>query len=218
MNHRHVTLVITLLGSSLWAQQKTMPAPTTTRPLETRVARYEDPQREAWQKPNEVVAAFKLKKTDVVADIGAGTGYFSRRFARVVPKGKVYAVDIAADILEWLRNKAAEEKITNIETILSKEDDPMLPPNSVNLVFICDAAHHITNRPALYKKLAAATKKGGRMAILDFPPDLPDRPHPPEELIPREQSIKEADEAGFQFVEELKIPGRQYFLLFKKKS
>jgi ubiquinone/menaquinone biosynthesis C-methylase UbiE len=154
----------------------------------------------------------------VVADIGAGTGYFSRRLAKAVaPEGKVYAVDIAADILGYLKERADKENIHNLETIVSHEDDPMLPASAVDLAFFCDTTHHIPNRMNFYRKLARALKEHGRMAIVDYPPDSSQHPHSPDQLVPRSQAISEAEEAGFTLVKDLQFLPRQYFLVFEKK-
>ncbi len=205
----------------VWAafgQQTAMPPATGNRPLADRIASFENPERASWQKPDEIVAALKLKKGDVVADIGAGTGYFSRRFAKAVgPQGKVYAVDISADVFEYLKQEAEKQQLNNIETVVSRVDDPLLPKDTVDLAFFCDVTHHVANRVQFYKKLGLALKKKGRMAIIDYPPDSPRKPHKPEELVPQSQVIAEAREAGFKLVHEYRFLPRQYFLLFQKQ-
>src|SRR5437016_986867 len=167
-------ILIVLCSVLACGQQTTMPPPSQNRPLPDRIASMERPERDEWQKPGEVVKALALKNGDVVADIGAGTGYFARPLARAVaPRGKVYAVDIAADVLGYLQTRAQKEGIRNIETITSREDDPMLPPNSVDLAFFCDVTHHIAHRADFYRKLAPGLKPHGRMAIIDYPPESP---------------------------------------------
>ena len=187
------TLFLLLACASVFPQQTSMPRPTQSRPLQDRIADFEKPGRERWQKPDRVIRALKLKKADVVADIGAGTGYFTRRFARAVPQGKVYAVDVAEDILGYLKKEADKLNLQNIEIIVSREDDPMLPPGAVDLAFFCDTTHHIANRVAFYRKMSQGLKQGGRMAILDFPPDAPDKPHKPEQHVSRAQAVSEAE-------------------------
>ena len=115
----------------------------------------EDPSRDAWQKPHEVVMALDLKPTDTVADIGAGTGYFARRFA--LHASKVYAVDIDQKLLAIASSKAP----ANLQTILAAPDDPRLPPRSTDLIFFCDVVHHLGDRPVFYRKLANVLKPGG---------------------------------------------------------
>ena len=133
----------------------------------------EDPSRDAWQKPHEVVMALDLKPTEVIADIGAGTGYFARRFAHHA--AKVYAVDIDDKLLAIIRQNAPP----NLETILSAPDDPRLPAAKIDTIFFCDVLHHIENRPAYYTKLAQALKPNGRIVVVDFyKKELPVGPPP----------------------------------------
>lgn len=200
------------------AQQTSMPPPTEARPLADRIGRFERPERQTWQRADEIVQALQLKNGMVVADIGAGSGYFTRRFAKAVaPNGKVYAVDIAADILGYLKEQAKKQDIHNIEIVVSHQDDPMLPNSSVDLAFFCDTTHHIANRVNFYRKLGRALKEHGQMAIVDYPPDSPQHPHNPEQLVPRSQVISEAEEAGFRPIKDFPFLPRQYFLLFEKK-
>jgi arsenite methyltransferase len=198
--------------------QQRMPPRTQDRPLQDRIKSGERPERESWQKPDEVVQALALKNGDVVADIGAGTGYFTRRLARAVaPDGKVYAVDVAADVLGYLQQEAEKEGVRNIVSIVSHEDDPLLPGNAVDLVFFSDTTHHIANRTDFYRKMLPGLKQHARLAIIDYPPGGDHAPHPPEQLVPRSQVISEAGEAGFKLVDEFSFLPRQYFLLFERR-
>jgi ubiquinone/menaquinone biosynthesis C-methylase UbiE len=207
-----------LFSAATLAQQTTMPRPTTARTLESRITGYERTERDAWMKPDEVVKALELKSGDVVADIGAGSGYFSRRFATAVAPGKVYAVDIDAEVLGYLKDRAAQENLSNLVTVVSKEDDPLLPAGAVDLAFFCDATHHISGRVSFFGKVAQGLKARGRMVVIDFPPGSPRTGHAANELIPQSQMISEAEQAGFRFVKshELLLPGF-YFLVFEKK-
>ncbi len=222
MSHKpsvaRLALSALLCSVTVYAQQKSLPPPTQARPLQDRITTFERPERDEWQKPNEIVEALELKNGTVVADIGAGTGYFTRRFAKAVaPDGKAYAVDVAADILGYLKERADKESIHNIETIVSHEDDPMLPASSVDLAFFADTTHHIPNRVNFYRRLSQGLKEHGRVAIIDYPPDGPHHPHNPDQLVPRSQVVSEAEEAGFRLVKDFKFLPRQYFLLFEKK-
>jgi ubiquinone/menaquinone biosynthesis C-methylase UbiE len=168
----------------------------------------EDPSRDAWQKPDEVVPALNLKPTDTVADIGAGTGYFARRFANHA--AKVYAVDIDAKLLDIAKAKAP----TNVETVLAAPDDPRLPAASVDLIFFCDVLHHIENRPAYYAKLAKALRPGGRIVNIDFyKKDLPVGP-PVSMKLSEDQVIGEFKAAGFGLSQNFSVLPYQYFLMF----
>lgn len=170
----------------------------------------EDPQRDAWQLPHEVILALDLKAQDVVADIGAGTGYFARRFAHHVKK--VYAVDIDAKLLEIAKKTAP----ANVEMVLATPDDPKLPDAAVDTIFFCDVLHHIENRPAYYAKLAKVLKPGGRIVNIDFH-KKPTPFGPPEAMrISEENVIRELEAAGFRKTKSFDILPYQYFLVFQR--
>jgi arsenite methyltransferase len=204
-----LTLTLTLLGAASICAQVTH---QNHHPSSDEFAKVlEDPERDAWQKPHEVLTALKLKPTDAVADIGAGTGYFSRRFA--MHAGKVYAVDIDAKLLEIAKKNAP----SNLTTVLSKPEDPLLPPTSIDVVFFCDVIHHIENRVAYYRKLKPALKPGARIVIVDFyKKQMPIGP-PPEMKLAEDQVIAELKEAGFQLERKEAFLQYQYFLEFKQR-
>lgn len=171
----------------------------------------EDPSRDEWQKPHDVITSLGLKPTDTVADIGAGTGYFARRFA--LHAGKVYAVDIDEKLLEIARDHAPP----NLETILAAPDDPRLPSAQVDTIFFCDVLHHIDNRPAYYAKLAKTLKQGGRIVVIDFyKKELPVGP-PPEMKLSAEEIVAEFQKAGFALAKQLDILPYQYYLFFERR-
>jgi len=175
------------------------------------------PDRDAWQKPPEVVQALELKPGATVADIGAGTGYFSLRFAHHVgPQGKVLAVDIEPKLLERIAQRAGELKLRSLETVLAAPHDPRLKAGSVDLIFICDVIHHIDQRPAYYQLLAQALQPEGRLVIVDFHKrPLPVGP-PPEMKISREEMIREVESTGlFRLAREHTFLPHQYFLVFQ---
>jgi ubiquinone/menaquinone biosynthesis C-methylase UbiE len=168
----------------------------------------EDPSRDVWQKPHAVVMALDLKPTDTVADIGAGSGYFARRFA--LQAGRVYAVDVDEKLLAMVRSKAP----ANLQTILAAPDDPHLAPRSVDMIFFCDVLHHLENRPAYYVKLAKVLKPGGCIVVIDFyKKPLP--VGPPESMkLSDQEVIAEFQKAGFALSKRLDILPYQYFLFF----
>jgi len=171
----------------------------------------EDPSRDAWQKPHEVVMALSLKSTDAIADIGAGTGYFARRFANHA--GKVYAVDIDPKLLAIAEKNAP----ANLKTVLAAPDDSRLQERSVDIIFFCDVLHHIENRAAYYPKLAKALKPGGRIVVIDFyKKDLPVGP-PPSMKLSDDEVIAEFRKAGFTLAKRLDILPYQYYLFFDKR-
>ncbi len=171
----------------------------------------EDPSRDQWQKPHEVVTALGLKPTDAIADIGAGTGYFTRRFAQHA--GKVYAVDIDEQLLAAVRKDAP----ANVTAVLAAPDDPRLPDSSVDVIFFCDVLHHIGNRAAYYPRLAKALKPGGRVVVVDFyKKPLPVGP-PLSMKLSDSEVIEEFQKAGFVLARRLDILPYQYYLWFVKR-
>lgn len=170
----------------------------------------EDPERDAWQKPHEVIQALKLKPSDVVADIGAGTGYFSRRIA--MHAAKVYAVDIDAKLLDIAKKNSP----SNVVTLVSKPDDSLLPPASEDLIFFCDVVHHIENRVAYYQRLIPSLKPGARIVVVDFyKKQLPVGP-PPEMKLTEDQVTAEFQKAGFKRARKESFLQYQYFLEFRR--
>jgi len=169
----------------------------------------EDPSRDAWQKPMEVVQALKLGPTEVVADIGAGTGYFARRFAHHA--AKVYAVDIDAKLLDIVAKSAPP----NLITVLAKPDNPGLEPASVDVIFFCDVLHHLADRPAYFQHLKTALKPGGRIVTVDFyKKELPVGP-PDAMKLSEETIVAEFAAAGFHLSRRETFLPYQYFLEFK---
>ena len=170
----------------------------------------EDPSRDEWQKPHDVVMALRLKSTDAIADIGAGTGYFARRFANHA--GKVYAVDIDPELLAI----AGKNAPANLKTVLAAPDDPRLPEHSVDIVFFCDVLHHIENRAAYYPKVAKALKPGGRIVVIEFyKKEMPIGP-PPSMKLSEDEVIAELKWEGFTLAKRLDTLRYQYYLFFDK--
>ena len=182
------------------------------------IAALEDPARDAWQKPHEVVVALDLKPGETVADIGAGSGYFALRFARHVgAEGRVYAVDVSRDMLAHLERQAAEAKLANVRTIAAPPDDPQLPEGSIDRVFFCDVWHHIDDQAGYLAKLKKALRPGGQVVMIDFHKrDLPVGP-PVSMKIAREVLLTEMAAHGFRLVKEHTFLPYQYFLMFEVK-
>jgi len=170
----------------------------------------EDPSRDAWQKPHEVIMAMEIKQGEVIADIGSGSGYFTRLLA--MHAAKVYAVDIDAALLEILKKNVP----ANVEGVLAAPDDPKLAPASVDTVFICEVLHHIENRPAYLAKLAKVLRPGGRIVVIDFIKGKKS-PGPPEEMkLAEDQVRQEFAAAGFGKVQKADFLPYQYFLTFSR--
>ncbi len=177
----------------------------------------EDPQRADWQKPEDVMAKLGLKPGDAVADLGAGSGYFTLRLARAVgPQGKVYAVDVIPEMLDYIRQRAQLVGVKNIQLVQALPQDPKLLPASVDLIFICDTLHHISDRRTYFPLLARALRPGGRLVNVDFyKKPLPFGP-PLEMKIDKPEMIAEAQSAGFHMVQDFDFLPYQYFLIFQK--
>lgn len=183
------------------------------------VTTLEGPQRVAGQKIDEVVAGLALKPGMTVADIGAGSGLFSRPLAKAVgPAGKVYAVDIQKDLLDYVDKRDKEENIRNVRTVLGEFNDPKLPAKDVDVAFINDVLHHIQNRAAYLKALGTYIKPSGRIAIIEMNKDDPNTPHKaqPELLVGRDEILKWMSDAGFKLVQEHPelFPGTKWYLIF----
>src|SRR5579871_5154788 len=174
---------------------------------------FDDPARDAWQMPYRVIAALKLKPGQSVADIGAGTGYFTVRLARSAAMPKVFAVDIEPSMVSYIRSRAAKEGLKNIVAVQGSADSANLP-EPVDVILIVDTYHHIGNRPAYFRKLAKSLKPGGRLAIIDFKPDSPEGP-PKEFRFPPEKFKTELAGAGYAISEQLDFLPRQQFLIFR---
>jgi SAM-dependent methyltransferase len=174
---------------------------------------FDDPARDAWQKPQEVVQALKFRPDAVIADIGSGTGYFAVRLARMVPEGRVYGVDTEPDMVRYLAERAKREGLGNITPLQGAPDDPRLPEKA-DLVILVDVYHHIDNRERYFRKLRESLKPGGRIAIIDFRPDSPLGP-PRSVRIPPERVKAELKTSGYALAEEHTFLPYQYFLVFE---
>jgi cyclopropane fatty-acyl-phospholipid synthase-like methyltransferase len=174
---------------------------------------FDDPARDTWQLPDRVIATLNLKRGQIVADIGAGTGYFSVRLAKSEAAPKVYAADIEPSMVSYLRERAAKESLNNLIAVLAAADQPNLP-EPVDLVLIVDTYHHIGDREAYFRKLGKSIKPGGRVAIIDFKADSPEGP-PKEFRFPLEKFKSEMGRAGYKLAARHDFLPRQQFLIFE---
>ena len=174
---------------------------------------FDDPERDAWQKPHEVLQALKLAPDASVADIGSGTGYFAVRLAHMVPKGRVYGVDVEPDMVRYLAERAKREGLPNLTAVATKPNDPGIP-SAVDLVILVDTYHHIPSRERYFRNLQKSLKPGGRLAIIDFTMDSPVGP-PQMARIPPEQVKRELRRAGYEIAQEHAFLPHQYFLVFQ---
>jgi ubiquinone/menaquinone biosynthesis C-methylase UbiE len=178
---------------------------------------YEGVNRDDWQQPQRVIAALNIRPGDRVADLGSGGGYFTFRLAEAVgPAGRVYAVDIDRDMVDLIAKRVKQETLSNIEPVLAKPDDPLLPKAGVDLIFTSNTYHHIDKRIAYFANLRKYLRPGGRIAIIDF-----DRRSWFEGLFrhytPTEFIKPEMEQAGYSLQEDLDFLDRQSFLIFTAK-
>lgn len=218
-------IVLTLLASCpLFAQEKSI-NPGINKPFDTPnvpefVERFEREGRDAFDHRKEVVAALGLKEGMAVADVGAGTGLFTRMFSPLVgPKGKVYAVDISDEFVTHVEKLASQQKMENIVGVVCKADSAELPPNSVDLVFICDTYHHFEFPHKTMRSIHKALKPNGHVVLIDFHriPGKSSEWAIGHVRAGQEVFTKEIVDAGFEQIEDKKdLLKESYFLRFEK--
>jgi SAM-dependent methyltransferase len=179
------------------------------------IASLDDPARDAYQKPDEVLKALALRPGEVVADIGAGSGYFALRFARAVGEtGRVFAVDVSPDMVRHLNRRLRDAGVRNVVTVLSDADDPLLPDASVDRFVIVNTWHHVADQAKYLALLKKMLKPGGQVVHIDFHErDLPVGP-PVGMKIAREDLVRQMETAGFRLAAEHGFLPYQYFLVF----
>jgi SAM-dependent methyltransferase len=174
---------------------------------------FDKPERDGWQKPEEVIDALHLDRAASVADVGAGTGYFSVKIAKRIPDGKIFAADVEPDMVRYLGERAGRDQVSNMLPIQASADTANLP-EPVDLILVVDTYHHIGQRIAYFAKLKSSLRPGARLAIIDFRADSPVGP-PVEHRIPPEKVGEELGAAAYTPVENHDFLPRQYFLVFK---
>ncbi|HYC48966.1 MAG TPA: class I SAM-dependent methyltransferase [Burkholderiales bacterium] len=177
---------------------------------------FDDPRRDAWQKPHEVIQALALEPDAVIADIGAGTGYFAVRLAHMTPGGRVYAVDSEPAMVKHLAERAKREGLKNLAAIAAKPSDPALP-EKVDVALFVDVYHHIDSRERYFRQLAGSLKPQGRVAIIDFRIDSPVGP-PRSARIEAARVKSELEKAGYALAQEHTFLPNQYFLIFRVRK
>ncbi len=177
---------------------------------------FDNPERDAWQKPEEVVAALRLAPGSSIADIGAGTGYFIERLSAAVgSRGTVYAVDTEPNLVAHMRERADQGSMANVVPVLASADNPRLPRASLDVALIVDTYHHIDDRLEYFRSVEHLLKPGGRVAVIDWREgDLPEGPGADHKLAPK-QVISEMKAAGYDIAERHTMLPYQYFLVFR---
>ncbi|WP_407888338.1 class I SAM-dependent methyltransferase [Scytonema sp. NUACC26] len=176
----------------------------------------ERPSREGEEQPSKVVNGLNLKSSDIVADIGAGTGYMSFRIAPLVSKGKVLAVDIQPEMLEIIEFFKQERKITNIEPILATLSDPKLPPESIDLALMVDAYHEFEYPREMMEGIVRGLKPGGRVVLVEYRGENPFIAIKALHKMTQKQVKKEMQSVGLVWRETKNFLPQQHFMVFEK--
>ncbi len=179
----------------------------------------ERPEREEEEQPARMVDLLGLKPGDVVADIGAGTGYVSWRMAKKVgDKGQVYAVEIQPEMLEMIADKMKNRGVTNVKGVLGTIENPNLPPGSVDLLIMVDVYHEFSNPYEMMANICRALKVGGRVAFVEYRAEDPSVPIKALHKMSEAQVRKEAALHPLEWIETVKTLPRQHVIFFKKRA
>lgn len=178
----------------------------------------EGPDREAWQRPDRIMDALGIGDGSVVADLGAGGGWFTVRLARRVgPNGLVYAEDIQPQMIEAIERRVQREGLRNVATVLGTAGNPAIPPGRLDAALMVDTFHEVEDRETLLTNIKAALHPGGRLGIVGFRDDGGGGPGPPiEERMPSAQVVRSAEAAGFRLLRQEQFLPYQYLLIFTR--
>ncbi len=178
----------------------------------------ERPEREQEEQPNKLVDALKIRRGDVIADIGAGSGYITFRLAdRVGPTGKVLAVDIQPEMLAIIRDRMKKQKVTNVEPIQGKENDPQLPANAADLILMVDVYHEFAYPWEMTQAMIRALKPGGRLVFVEYRMEDPDVPIKLVHKMTQKQVRKEMAVQPLRWKETLDVLPQQHIIIFEKE-
>jgi len=177
----------------------------------------EAPDRDLWQRPDQVMDAMGIADASVVADIGAGSGWFTIRLARRVgPQGLVYAEDVQPEMINAVTRRVQREGLTNVRAVRGQNSDPKLPAGSLDAALVVDAYHEVEDRVTMLANLARALKPQGRIGVVDFRLDGTGPGPSPEERVSPDVVVKDAAKAGLRLVRQEAFLPYQYFLIFGK--
>src|SRR5207244_6466200 len=176
----------------------------------------ERPEREQEEQPGKLLPALKFKEGDVVADIGAGSGYLTFRMAKLVGKtGKVYAVDIQPEMLDLIRKRMKDRKVTNVEPVQGTETDPKLPANSVDLIIMVDVYHEFSYPYEMTEAMVKALKQGGRLVFVEYRKEDPEVPIKLVHKMTEKQVRKEMEPHPLTWSRTMDLLPRHHIIIFK---
>ena len=176
----------------------------------------ERPTREAEERTDLVLDNLPLEADDLVADMGAGTGYFSLPIAARVPKGRVLAVDIQQEMLDIINRRAKSAGIANVEPLLATETDPRLPPGAVDLVLLVDAYHEFSHPREVMTGIVQGLRSGGRLVLIEYRGEDPAVPILALHKMTQAQARKEMEVVGLEWVETKDVLPQQHLMVFRK--
>lgn len=214
-------LLMAIAACTLWAQAE---HPITGRRIASIMGIggaewLERSEREIEELPETALDKIGIKSGTVVADVGAGVGYFTVRLAkRVGAEGKILAVDVQPEMLSMLKQRAAQAKLANIQTILSSESDPRLPENCCDIILMVDVYHELSQPQTMLQKMRRALKADGRLVLLEYRKEDPHIPIRSEHKMSVAEAKTEVEAEGYKLDTVLKDLPRQHILIFRKQS
>jgi ubiquinone/menaquinone biosynthesis C-methylase UbiE len=177
------------------------------------------PEREKEEAPTKLMEALNIQSGDVVADVGAGSGYFTFRLSeRVGPKGKVYANDIQQEMLDIITKRMKEKDLKNIEPVLGTESDPKLPANAVDVILLVDVYHEFEYPYEMTEAMVRALKPGGRLVFVEYRLEDPEVPIKLVHKMTEKQVLKEMESHPLRWVKTSEVLPRQHVIIFEKKK
>ncbi len=179
----------------------------------------EAPDRDQWQRPDRIMDALGVADGSVVADIGAGAGWFTIRLARRVgPQGLVFAQDVQQEMLNAISRRVQREGLNNVRPVLGRGADPNLPANRLDVALVVDAFHEIEDRVTMLTNIARALKPQGRIGVVDFRPEGSGPGPDPEERVSPDDVVRDAEKAGLRLAQDETFLPFQYFLIFTSRE
>ena len=177
------------------------------------------PEREAEEEPDKALQAIGIRRGMAVADVGAGSGFMSFKMAKLVgPSGKVYANDIQPEMLEILRTRAQQDKVTNVQTVLGTVSDPKLPADAIDLILLVDVYHEFSQPQAMLDRMREALKPNGRLVLFEYRKEDPTVPIRPEHKMSVSEVKAEVEPEGFQFDQVIEVLPRQHIIIFRPRK
>lgn len=210
-------MVLAILSTSLFAQSRQQGGHERRLFPPSDLGLLDAPDRDLWQRPDQIMDALGIADASVVADIGAGSGWFTIRLARRVgPQGLVFAQDVQKEMIAAISRRVSREGLSNVRYVLGAGDDPKLQPNTMDAILVVDAYHEVEDRVAMLSGLARALKPQGRIGVVDFKLDGTGPGPSPEERVSPDVVVKDAEKAGLRLIREEPFLPFQYFLIFGK--